>query len=293
MRDKSGGGGCGGGQPQPTTNPRVLVGVSPLTTSNPSSTAESLILLPVSASGRVFFKTEVTTGRIPDVMDHLLWMTACVLNGGKAEAIQQRHYQEVAALSRRAANARTWTQETHRGRSKTEEWSWTGNRGVTSLFSNADRFLWVCSFLALILCVGWAITSSRNECAGSHSVVKASGLSIQRDKWHTKEKEISSGSDSHGRIHFSAPRTAPKKFHFSRVTNAVLFWRVLLGLYFNLSDCVCVFVCVFFEKNLFMLIPQSDTMNSMRIQARSTKFELEFSLMKKNYFLIKKKYRLT
>lgn len=170
-----------------------------------------------------FFKTEVTTGRIPDVMDHLLWMTACVLNGGKAEAIQQRHYQEVAALSRRAANVRTWTQETHRGRSKTGEWSWTGNRGVTSLFSNADRFLWVCSFLALMLCVGWSITSSRNECAGSHSVVKASGLSIQRDKWHTKEKEISSGSDSHGRIHFSAPRTAPKKFHFSRVTNDVLF----------------------------------------------------------------------
>lgn len=136
-----------------------------------------------------FFKTEVTTGRIPDVMDHLLWMTACVLNGGKAEAIQQRHYQEVAALSRRAANAHTWTQEMHRGRSKMEEWSRTGNRGVTSLSSNPDRFLWVCSFLALILCVSWLITSSRNECARSHSVVKASGLSIQRDKWYTKEKE--------------------------------------------------------------------------------------------------------
>lgn len=53
MRDKSGGGGCGGGRPLPTTNPRVLVGVSKLTTSN--SAAESLILLPVSASGRVFF----------------------------------------------------------------------------------------------------------------------------------------------------------------------------------------------------------------------------------------------
>lgn len=93
---------------EPTSNPRVLVGVSPLTTSNPSCAAEPLILLPVSAPGRVSFKTEVTTGRIPGCYGSLaLNDPLCDEWGGKAGAIQHCHYREVAALGRRAAHART------------------------------------------------------------------------------------------------------------------------------------------------------------------------------------------
>lgn len=73
-------------------------------------------LTPAVPSGRHFsvpvlqddsFRTEVTPGRIPDVMDHLVRMSSCVLNGVKAGAIQRCHYQRVAKMSRRArAHAR-------------------------------------------------------------------------------------------------------------------------------------------------------------------------------------------